>query len=61
MLHTVAVDGSSDEIDVDAMKVLNDNEFVHKHNVGTMNSQNWCRVMVQVSTVTLGLNLLRYV
>ena len=49
-LCLVSVDGSSDEIDVAMTKILTDNQFVQLHNVGTMNSMNWCRIMVQVTT-----------
>ncbi|CAK8684998.1 unnamed protein product [Clavelina lepadiformis] len=48
-IHLYAVDGSSDDIDIAAMKVWTDAGFIKEHNVGTMNSMNWCRIMIQIA------------
>ena len=45
----VLVEGNTDELDFAALNVLTDNQFVQKYNIGTMNSYNWCRIMVQVN------------
>ncbi|XP_033125544.1 threonine synthase-like 2 [Anneissia japonica] len=46
-VHNFCVDGSSDDIDIVIKKVVLDLPFTNQHNLGTMNSINWGRVMVQ--------------
>ncbi|XP_071949026.1 threonine synthase-like 2 [Antedon mediterranea] len=47
-VHVFSVDGSSDDLDVAIKKVCLDIKFRDQHKLGTMNSINWGRVMVQV-------------
>ena len=47
-VKVIAVDGSSDDLDVPIESCFNDIEFKHKYNLGSVNSVNICRVLVQV-------------
>ncbi|XP_067837819.1 threonine synthase-like 2 [Heptranchias perlo] len=47
-IHVFAVDGTSDELDEPIRKVFANTEFVKKHNIMSLNSINWARVMVQI-------------
>ncbi|XP_078483167.1 threonine synthase-like 2 [Ciona intestinalis] len=48
-MHVYAVDAaSSDDSDELVEKIFTDHKFVTEHSVGTLNSQNWCRIMVQI-------------
>lgn len=42
-------DGSSDDIDAPVKKLFADQQFVEKHNLCSVNSLNWCRIMVQTA------------
>lgn len=44
-----SVDGTSDDLDVPIKKVFADTDYVSKHNLCSINSINWARIMVQVS------------
>uniref|UniRef100_H2YG53 Threonine synthase-like 2 n=1 Tax=Ciona savignyi TaxID=51511 RepID=H2YG53_CIOSA len=49
-IHVYAADGSNDDIENTVINVMNDGELVKKHPLlGTLNSQNWCRILVQES------------
>ncbi|XP_072353755.1 threonine synthase-like 2 [Scyliorhinus torazame] len=48
-VHVFAVDGTSDELDEPIRNVFADTEFVKRHNIMSLNSINWTRVMVQVA------------
>ena len=42
------VDGTSDDLDIPIKKVFSDTEYVSRHNLCSINSINWARIMVQV-------------
>ncbi|XP_043918044.1 threonine synthase-like 2 isoform X2 [Protopterus annectens] len=44
-----SVDGTSDEIDGIIRKLFADTAFAKKHNLMSLNSINWCRIMVQIA------------
>ncbi|XP_035673866.1 threonine synthase-like 2 isoform X1 [Branchiostoma floridae] len=46
-VHVFAVDGTSDDLDYPIKQCFVDAEFVQKHNLISINSINWARVMVQ--------------
>uniref|UniRef100_UPI00398E759F threonine synthase-like 2 n=1 Tax=Pristiophorus japonicus TaxID=55135 RepID=UPI00398E759F len=48
-IHVFSVDGTSDELDEPIRNVFADTEFVKKHNIMSLNSINWARVMVQIA------------
>ncbi|XP_078080188.1 threonine synthase-like 2 [Mustelus asterias] len=48
-VHVFAVDGTSDELDEPIRNVFTDTTFVKRHNVMSLNSINWARVMVQIA------------
>ena len=43
------VDGSTDDADAPIKKLFLDAEFVQKYKLGSLNSINWCRVMITVA------------
>ena len=45
----LAADGTSDDTDVPIKKLFMDAEFVQKYNLGSLNSVNWCRMMIQIA------------
>lgn len=45
----LSVEGTSDELDQPIKKCFQDEAFVAQHNLISINSINWGRVMVQVS------------
>ena len=47
------VDGTSDDLDIPIKEVFLDSEYVKKHNLCSINSINWARIMVQVGTYYL--------
>jgi len=46
-IHNFVVDGTSDDLDMPIKEVFLDAEFVKKHNLCSINSINWARIMVQ--------------
>ncbi|XP_067884854.1 threonine synthase-like 2 [Heterodontus francisci] len=48
-VHVFSVDGTSDELDEPIRNVFADTEFVKRHNIMSLNSINWARVMVQIA------------
>ena len=42
------VDGTSDDLDIPIKEVFLDSEYVKNHNLCSINSINWARIMVQV-------------
>merc|ERR1719411_1556822 len=48
-VHNFGVDGSSDDLDVPIKAVFADLEYVAKHNLCSINSINWARILVQIS------------
>ncbi|XP_041050020.1 threonine synthase-like 2 [Carcharodon carcharias] len=48
-VHVFAADGTSDELDEPIRNVFTDTEFVKRHNIMSLNSINWARVMVQIA------------
>ncbi|XP_067950928.1 threonine synthase-like 2 isoform X2 [Watersipora subatra] len=47
--HVIRADGTSDDTDVPLRKAFLDGELVKKHKLGTLNSVNWSRMMVQIA------------
>ena len=47
------VDGTSDDLDIPIKEVFLDSEYVKKHNLCSINSINWARIMVQVGTYNI--------
>ena len=45
----MAADGTSDDTDIPIKKLFMDAEFVQKYNLGSLNSVNWCRMMIQIA------------
>lgn len=48
-VHVFACDGTSDDLDEPIKAVLNDTEYARKHNLCSINSINWARVMIQIA------------
>ncbi|XP_029448947.1 threonine synthase-like 2 [Rhinatrema bivittatum] len=48
-VHVFAVEGTSDDLDVPIKKLFADTEFVRRHNLMSLNSVNWARIMVQIA------------
>ena len=48
ILLLILVDGTSDDLDIPIKKVFADTDYVAKHNLCSINSINWARIMVQV-------------
>ena len=46
-VHNFAVEGTSDELDVPIKAIFADWEYKKRHNLCSINSLNWARVMVQ--------------
>ena len=44
-----SVDGTSDDLDIPIKKVFADPDFVAKHNLCSINSINWARILVQIA------------
>ena len=44
----ILVDGSSDDLDEPIKELFQDREFVKEHNLCSINSINWARILVQV-------------
>lgn len=49
LLSPLAVEGNSDELDEPIKAVFADVAFVQRHNVMSLNSINWSRVLVQMA------------
>lgn len=47
-VHNFVVDGTSDDLDVPIKKIFADTNYVKKHNLCSINSINWARILVQV-------------
>ena len=59
ILLLVLVDGTSDDLDIPIKKVFADTDYVAKHNLCSINSINWARIMAQVNRILcLNLNLI---
>jgi hypothetical protein len=43
----ITVDGSSDDLDLPIKQCFQDNVFCKRHNLSSINSINWARIMVQ--------------
>ena len=43
------MDGTSDDLDIPIKKVFADPDFVAKHNLCSINSINWARILVQIA------------
>ena len=43
------VDGSSDDLDIPIKRAYQDVEFVKKHNLFSINSINWARILIQMA------------
>ncbi|XP_061118254.1 threonine synthase-like 2 isoform X1 [Conger conger] len=48
-IHVFAADGSSDDIDVPLRCLFADRELVKEHGLMSLNSVNWCRILVQLA------------
>ncbi|XP_023343189.1 threonine synthase-like 2 [Eurytemora carolleeae] len=48
-VHNFCVDGTSDDLDVPIKAVFADADYVEKHNLCSINSINWARILVQIS------------
>ncbi|XP_004844607.1 threonine synthase-like 2 isoform X3 [Heterocephalus glaber] len=48
-VHVFGVEGNSDELDEPIKAMFTDVAFVKKHNLMSLNSINWCRVLVQIA------------
>ncbi|XP_070707033.1 threonine synthase-like 2 [Pempheris klunzingeri] len=48
-VHVFAADGSSDDIDQPLRRLFADQELVRSHNLMSLNSVNWSRVMIQLA------------
>ncbi len=48
-VKVIAVDGTSDDLDVPMEQVFGDVEFRKRHSIGSVNSVNICRVLVQIA------------
>lgn len=46
-VHVYRVDGSSDDLDAPIKLCFRDNAFTKRHNLSSINSINWARIMVQ--------------
>ena len=46
-VHNFAVEGTSDELDIPIKKIFADWEYKNKHNLCSINSLNWARVLIQ--------------
>ncbi|XP_073467093.1 threonine synthase-like 2 [Aquarana catesbeiana] len=53
-VHLLGVEGTSDELDVPVRKLFRDTSFASKHNLMSINSVNWARVMVQIAHFIYG-------
>ncbi len=49
MSYIFAVDGTSDDLDEPIKAVFMDQAVCQKHNLCSINSINWCRIMVQIA------------
>jgi len=47
--HVFAVEGELEEMEVFFQQMIEDSKFVEEHSIATLNSLNWCRIMVQVA------------
>jgi len=45
----ILADGSSDDTDMPIREVFCDKDFVAKHNLASLNSVNWGRMLVQIA------------
>uniref|UniRef100_A0A7M4DVH6 Threonine synthase N-terminal domain-containing protein n=1 Tax=Crocodylus porosus TaxID=8502 RepID=A0A7M4DVH6_CROPO len=48
-VHVFAADGNSDEIDEPIKELFTNTDFARKHNLMSLNSINWSRIMVQIA------------
>nr|XP_033808111.1 threonine synthase-like 2 isoform X2 [Geotrypetes seraphini] len=48
-VHVFAAEGTSDDLDVVIKKLFADKEFVGRHNLMSLNSVNWARIMIQIA------------
>ncbi|XP_019382110.1 PREDICTED: threonine synthase-like 2 [Gavialis gangeticus] len=48
-VHVFAADGNSDEIDEPIKELFANTDFARKHNLMSLNSINWSRIMVQIA------------
>ncbi|XP_064509586.1 threonine synthase-like 2 isoform X2 [Pseudopipra pipra] len=48
-VHVFAAHGNSDEIDEPIKELFADDDFARKYNLMSLNSVNWCRIMVQIA------------
>ena len=46
-VHNFAVEGTSDELDIPIKKIFADWEYKNRHNLCSINSLNWARVLIQ--------------
>ena len=46
-VHNFAVEGTSDELDIPIKKIFGDWEYKNRHNLCSINSLNWARVLIQ--------------
>ena len=46
-VHNFAVEGTSDELDIPIKKIFADWDYKNKHNLCSINSLNWARVLIQ--------------
>ena len=49
VITSCSVDGTSDDLDIPIREVFKDTEFVSKHNICSINSINWARILVQIA------------
>ena len=49
MITWCSVDGTSDDLDIPIREVFKDTQFVSKHNICSINSINWARILVQIA------------
>jgi len=48
-VHNFAVEGTSDELDIPIKKIFADWEYKNRHNLCSINSLNWARVLIQMA------------
>ena len=49
VITSCSVDGTSDDLDIPIREVFKDTGFVGKHNICSINSINWARILVQIA------------
>jgi threonine synthase len=53
-VHVFACEGTSDDLDVPVKAILTDKDFSKKHNIGSINSINLARIVIQAAHYVYG-------